>query len=116
MKSRRVVMTADTVGGVWTYALELMRALPEIDFALCTMGDLPSAAQYAEVAQLANVALFTSRYKLEWMDQPWHDVDAAGEWLLNIAAQFRPDVVHLNGYAHAALPWRAAVILVAHSC
>jgi glycosyltransferase involved in cell wall biosynthesis len=25
-------------------------------------------------------------------------------------------VVHLNGYAHAALPWRAPVLVVAHSC
>jgi glycogen(starch) synthase len=28
----------------------------------------------------------------------------------------RPDLVHLNGYAHAALPWRPPVLVVAHSC
>ena len=28
----------------------------------------------------------------------------------------RPDLVHLNGYCHAALPWRAPAIVVAHSC
>jgi glycogen synthase len=27
-----------------------------------------------------------------------------------------PDLIHLNGYAHGALPWRAPVLMVAHSC
>jgi glycogen synthase len=27
-----------------------------------------------------------------------------------------PDVVHLNGYVHAALPWKAPVLVAAHSC
>ncbi len=41
---RRVLMTADTVGGVWTYALELARALSErnVSVVIATMGPLPS--------------------------------------------------------------------------
>ena len=31
-----VLMTADTVGGVWTYAVELTRALPDVRFTLAT--------------------------------------------------------------------------------
>ena len=36
----RVLMTADTIGGVWTYALELTRALQPhgIEVLLATMG------------------------------------------------------------------------------
>ena len=113
---QRILMTADTVGGVWTYALELIRALPQIEFALATMGAPISPAQRAEAAELANVTLFPSTYALEWMNEPWQDVDDAGDWLLGIARDFRPDVVHLNGYAHAALDWPAPVIVVAHSC
>jgi glycosyltransferase involved in cell wall biosynthesis len=62
------------------------------------------------------VTLFESRYALEWMDDPWRDVDLAGDWLLDIASQFEPDIVHLNGYSHAALEWDAPVLLAAHSC
>ena len=40
----------------------------------------------------------------------------AGEWLLALAGRARPDVVHLNGYAHAALPWARPIVVVAHSC
>jgi glycosyltransferase involved in cell wall biosynthesis len=115
-KAQRVLMTADTVGGVWTYALELIRALPRIEFALATMGAPIAASQRAEAEALANVALFPSTSALEWMDDPWEQVDRAGEWLLQIAHDFKPDIVHLNGYAHAALAWNAPVIVVAHSC
>ncbi|MBV9848328.1 MAG: glycosyltransferase family 4 protein [Armatimonadetes bacterium] len=111
-------MTADTVGGVWTYALELARALAPhgVRVALATMGAPLSASQREEAAGVPSVTVHSSRYKLEWMDQPWEDVARAGDWLLDLERRVRPDVVHLNGYAHGALPWRAPVVLVGHSC
>ena len=113
---QRILMTADTIGGVWTYAVELARALPQFEFALVTMGAPLSPAQKEEASALANVTLFSSNHALEWMDEPWEEVDAAGEWLLEVASGFRPDVIHLNGYSHATLPWSAPVVVVAHSC
>lgn len=117
-RTRRVLMTADTVGGVWTYALELARALQPhgIEIELATMGAPLSADQRAEAAKLLHVTLHESEYRLEWMDDPWRDVDAAGEWLLALAARTEPNVIHLNGYAHAALPWQVPVLVAAHSC
>ncbi len=118
MHPLRILMTADAIGGVWTYCLELAAALAEYDveIALATMGARPSAAQRAELARLPNVELFASDYRLEWMDDAWSDVDEAGEWLLEVAREFAPDVVHLNGYVHAALSWEVPVLVVAHSC
>jgi glycogen synthase len=112
----RVLMTADTVGGVWTYALELAGGLAslDVDVVLATMGEPVSQAQGKAAARLRNVDVVESRYALEWMPDPWRDVDAAGDWLLGLAAGV--DLVHLNGYAHAALPFQAPVISVAHSC
>ena len=109
-------MTADTVGGVWTYSLELIRALPQIDFALATMGAPVTDEQRAEASALPNLQLFPSSYALEWMDDPWANVDRAGAWLLEIARDFAPNVIHLNGYAHASMRWPAPVLVVAHSC
>ena len=105
-----VLMTADTVGGVWTYCVELAHALAPYDVVvhLATMGRPPSAAQRAESGVFAGV--HESTYSLEWQDDPWAGVDAAGEWLLSMAADLRPDVVHLDGYAHGVLPWRAPVV------
>jgi glycogen(starch) synthase len=114
----RVLMSADPIGGVWTYALELIRALGnfEVEVVLATMGASLTAPQRAEAASLANLTLQESAFLLEWMDDPWPDVAKAGDWLLELADQFSPDIVHLNGYAHAALEWKQPVVLVAHSC
>lgn len=114
----RVLMTTDTVGGVWHYALELCRGLRPhgIDVLLATLGPRPSDDQRAAAAALGNVQLRESDYRLEWMDSPWADLEAAGEWLLGLEWEFAPDLVHLNGYAHGALPWRAPHVVVAHSC
>ena len=115
---RRILMTADPIGGVWSYALELARGLSGhgIEIALATMGRPLTQEQRHEVAEEGNVALFESAYRLEWMDDPWRDVDRSGEWLLTLEAKLRPDLVHLNGYVHAALPWETPCLVVAHSC
>jgi len=57
-----------------------------------------------------------SGFRLEWMEDPWEDVAAAGQWLLALEEEERPDVVHLCSYAHGALPFQAPKVLVAHSC
>jgi glycogen synthase len=115
---RRILMTTDPIGGVWTYALELARALEShgITVALASMGAHLTREQYQQVLARKNVRLFESTYRLEWMDEPWSDVDRAGDWLLEIAQRTRPDLIHLNGYSHAILPWQAPVLVAAHSC
>jgi glycogen(starch) synthase len=115
---RRTLMTADTVGGVWTYALELARGLGELgmEIVLATMGAPLNAAQRAEVRAIPRLDVRESNYKLEWMHEPWTDVDFAGDWLLELEDELHPDIVHLNGFTHGALPWRAPKIVVGHSC
>jgi glycosyltransferase involved in cell wall biosynthesis len=108
----KVLMTADTVGGVWTYAVDLARGLAEagVEVHVATMGRLPDAAQRASVERL-----YASSYRLEWEDEPWDDVDRAGAWLLELADELLPEVIHVNGFAHGCLPWAAPVLVAAHS-
>jgi glycosyltransferase involved in cell wall biosynthesis len=115
---RHVLMTADTVGGVWTYALELARgfAEKEIHVSLAAMGSRLSRNQRQQAQMLSNLEIYESDYKLEWMQDPWDDVERAGEWLLGLERRLNPDIVHLNGYSHAALSWRSPALVVAHSC
>jgi len=114
----KLLMTADAVGGVWTYALDLCSALSRhgVRIVLATMGPRPSDEQRIAAAALDNVQLVESDYRLEWLPEPWGDVAAAGEWLVDLAASNAVDVVHLNGYSHATLPWGRPVVCVAHSC
>jgi glycosyltransferase involved in cell wall biosynthesis len=114
----RVLMTADAVGGVFSYALELARALGPlgVEVTLAIMGRPPSGDQRAALRTLRHVQAFVGEFDLEWMPDPWEDVCRAGEWLLNLQQRTQADVVHLNGYAHAALPWPVPTLVVAHSC
>ena len=115
---RRVLMTADAVGGVWRYALDLVRELSAGggEVLLASMGPRPDAVQLAEAARVPGLTLVPGDFRLEWMADPWGDVDRAGAWLLELSREWRPDIVHLNGYSHGALPWPAPVVVVGHAC
>src|SRR4051812_1675371 len=112
----KVLMTADTVGGVWTYCLELCAALPEVRFVLASLGPLPSPEQQAAAARLKNVRLESFSCRLEWMPDCERDLADSGAWLLELARRHQPDLVHVNGFAQALLPWRLPLLLGAHSC
>lgn len=114
----KILMTTDTMGGVWTYTVELARALSRKhhQVAIATMGAPLSRKQCSEIKQIPGTELFESHFKLEWMDNPWQDVEQAGEWLLQLEKQVQPDLVHLNGYGHGALPWKSPTLIVGHSC
>ena len=114
----RVLMTADAVGGVWTYALDLARvfAARGIRVSLAVLGPAPSDAQRAEAQAIPTLDLHEHPGRLEWMDDPWADLASADEWLRELERAVGPDIVHLNGYTHAALPWTAPVLVVGHSC
>lgn len=113
-----ILMTTDTIGGVWRYALELVHGLETFgaDILLAAMGAPLSAEQRREVAALRHVQVAESQYKLVWMDDPWADLEAAGEWLLRLAENFKPSLIHLNDYPYGALPWPAPVLMIGHSC
>ena len=115
----KILMTGDAVGGVFTYALELVEGLAaeEAEVVLALVGPPADHAQRRRLAK-APLAGFVERpYKLEWMEEPWEDVARAGDWLLDLAEDHRPDLVHLNGYAHGgALDLGAPKVVVGHSC
>lgn len=115
---RRVLMTCDTVGGVWTFALELAEGLGAygIEVLLACLGGNASREQRAAAGRIPNLLLAESGYKLEWMRDPWDDIAASGDWLLGLAEGFQPGLVHLNSFGHGALPWRIPIVLTAHSC
>lgn len=115
---QRVLMTTDAVGGVWQYSVDLTEGFSEhgVEVILATLGPLPSLEQKQHATRIPGLTLFESDFYLEWMPDAWRDVDASGHWLLQLASETRPDVIHLNGYSHAAFDWKQPVLVTAHSC
>jgi len=112
------MMTADGTEGVWTYAMELARALDPwgVEILLAVMGPALSEEQREEAARLEHLVLCQEPFALEWMKDPWRDVTEAGDWLLELEELFAPGVVHLNHYCHGSLPWSSPVMITAHGC
>jgi glycosyltransferase involved in cell wall biosynthesis len=109
----KVLLATDTVGDVFAYTVELASTLEAggVEVVVATMG--PRLRR--EQRELLPERVHESGYRLEWMEDSWVDVAAAGRWLLILEEEERPDVVHLCSYAHGALPFRAPKVVVAHT-
>src|SRR5262252_1000752 len=111
-------MTAGTIGGVWTFGIELAGSLIArgISVTLATSGGPLSREQRAQARAAGDPEIFESNFRLEWQDEPWADIDRAADWLRGIAGRVRPDVLHLSEYSNAACDWEVPVVVTAHSC
>jgi glycosyltransferase involved in cell wall biosynthesis len=114
----KVLMSADTVGGVFTYATELIAGLAErgVEVSLATFGAPTTPSQRGALRGAGVAAWHESSLRLEWMSDPWRDLDAAERWLLELEQREAPDVVHLNAYAHGGAAFSAPVLVSGHSC
>ncbi len=113
-----VLMTADAVGGVWQYALDLAGGLRShgIRTTLAVLGPAPSEDQRA-MAEAAGAALIETGLSLDWTARDASEVKEAGSALARLAVQVRPDLVHLNSPALAAdATFDVPVVAVCHSC
>jgi glycosyltransferase involved in cell wall biosynthesis len=115
----RVLITADSVGGVWNYSLDLARGLArlEIETVLAVMGPAPTAAQRKAARAIAGLCLLETGAALDWLAPDAETLVRAGETIAKIAAEHQVDIVQLNAPALAAdVRYPVPVIAVAHSC
>jgi glycosyltransferase involved in cell wall biosynthesis len=118
----RVLMTTDTIGGVWTYTKELAAELlvRGCSVALVSLGRAPSDEQLEWAAtltlQYGEAFFFTaSDAPLEWMEENERAFDAAEGLLLDLARQFGASLFLSSQYCFGALPCNCARVVVAHS-
>jgi glycosyltransferase involved in cell wall biosynthesis len=113
----KLLLTTDTVGGVWTHTVELSRGLARrgVGVTLAAMGTPLTQDQRAELRTLPLEHLYADELALEWMPDPWEDVERAARRLLEIADRTDPDAVHVNQYAFGALEWERPCVVGAHS-
>jgi glycogen(starch) synthase len=112
-----VLMTADTVGGVWTYTQELVTGLVRqgIRVSLVSMGALPTPEQTAWMEDLPLLNYLPTSFRLEWMQNSEEDIEESREYLEALIRDVRPDLLHFNQYCYGAISPKLPRIVVAHS-
>jgi glycogen(starch) synthase len=118
----RVLLTTDTIGGVWTFTKELTAELLRLghSVALVSFGSAPSQEQTDWCSAVgtrygSDFRNEASTAPLEWMD-PNEDAYVDGELLLQrVADEFCPDLLHSNQFCFGRLPIRIPRLITAHS-
>jgi len=116
---RHVLMTADAVGGVWQYALDLIGGLSSkgVRTTLVLLGPSPTDEQRRSAAAIPGLALLETGLPLDWLAEGESEVVEAGFTVGDIARQVGADLVQLNSPALAAGDGMSVpVVAMQHSC
>ncbi len=115
---RSLLMTADAVGGIWTYAMELGRAMAARGWHVTVAVVGPAArADRRAAAEAAGMRLVHLDAEPEWLARDADEVARGGRALAALARESGADVVHLNHPALAAdVAFEAPLLVVCHSC
>lgn len=118
MKPKHVFMTADAVGGVWPYAIDLAHGLSghEVRTTLAVLGPGPDAEQRRAANAVPGLHLIHADLPLEWLALSGAVVEAAGAAVSAMANNSGADIVHLNTPALGSEGgFLAPVVAAAHS-
>jgi glycosyltransferase involved in cell wall biosynthesis len=114
----KVLMTADSVGGMWRHALDLCMTVRAqgIETIIAGLGPRPHASKEREAFR-AGIRLVWLDAELDWVATGAPALEQAARLLDRVLDDFQPDLLHLNTPALAHLV-RADVPRVAmlHSC
>jgi len=113
----RVLLTTDTVGGVWSYTRELATGLVRhgVEVTLVSFGHMPEPRQLSWTEGQRNLDFRPTGFKLEWMQDSAEDVALSSQYLLDIIRETRPDLLHFNQFCYGGLPVSLPKIVVAQS-
>jgi len=112
-----VLITADAVGGVWTYTRELVAGLAArgVRVTLVSFGRTPAEEQSAWLRELPSVEYLPTGYRLEWMQDAAGDLGDSTRFLRSVVRERRPDLLHLSQFCYGTLDVALPRLVVAHS-
>jgi glycosyltransferase involved in cell wall biosynthesis len=113
-----VLMSADAVGGVWQYSLDLASGLVRRGLAVTVaiLGPAPSDARIETAARATGARIVATGLPLDWTAAaPGAVLDAAAA-LAGLAREIGADLVHLHSPAMALADFPVPVAAVCHSC
>ena len=115
----KILLTADAVGGVWQYSLDLARGLRGlgIDTLLAVLGPSPTEEQLASAGGVPGLQIIDTGLALDWLAEDAAQLQEAACEIARLAGESGADVIQLNTPALASLAdFPAPVVAVQHSC
>lgn len=112
-----VLITSDTVGGVWTYTQELVTGLVNAGHrvTLVSFGKLPLPHQTAWMNLLPALDYRPTEYRLEWMEVAERDIEESRRYLEMLVDEVQPDLLHFSQYCYGDVAPGVPRLVVAHS-
>jgi hypothetical protein len=91
----KVLVTADAVGGIWQYSIDLARGLTGlgIETILAVMGPSPSEEQLASARSVAGLEVVDTGLTLDWLAQDAHLLREAAARVAQLASEVGADIV-----------------------
>ena len=113
-----VLMSADAVGGVWQYSLDLAAGLVRrgLRVTIAILGPAPSETRAREAERQTGAAVLATGLPLDWIAETPEAVLGAATALADLARTLGADLVHLHGPALALADYPVPVVAVCHSC
>jgi glycogen synthase len=111
-----VLVTTDTLSGVWTYTQELVTGLVNrgVQVTLVSFGDIPLPHQTVWMDNLDGLDFRPTAFRLAWMEEGEQDFIESSRYLAALTKELRPDLLHLNQLCYGALPVKTPRVVVAH--
>lgn len=112
-----VLVTADTLSGVWIYARELVTGLVSrnIRVTLVSVGEIPLPHETSWMDNLHGLEYIPTAFRLDWMQEGEEDLKDSSAYLENLVGEIKPDVLHLNQMCYGDLAVDTPRVVVAHT-
>lgn len=111
-----VLVTADTIGGVWSYTREVVTGLLQRghEVTLVSLGRIPSE-ENSSWTRATGLTFCPTEFPLEWMPDSEAGVAASIRHIASLISEFKPDILHSSQFCYGALPCGIPKVVVAHS-
>jgi len=111
-----VLVTTDTLSGVWTYTQELVTGLCNcgVRVTLVSFGDIPLPLQTSWMENLRDLEYRPTAFRLDWMQEGEQDFQDSSAYLAALVQEIKPDLLHLNQLCYGSLPVDTPKVVVGH--
>lgn len=111
-----VLLTGDTLSGSWVYTRELVTGLVTrgVRVTLVSFGDIPLPPQTSWMDHLHGLDYHPTAFRLEWMQEAEADRAEASAFLMSLAQELHPDVLHLHQFSYGNLPVAIPRVVMAY--